>query len=79
MGNWPLVTYFRGHLIGNSDNLAAPGLEYPTVALQQIIKDVTFSPSEGYNYEIEHNVQALIAEGILLKPESTEIWGLGKS
>lgn len=75
LGNWPVVKYIRGQLLGDSDNLALKGNEYPIMSWRSTIKSVKLSKSGEYNVKLEETFTAHLGNGISFQPKSFEVWG----
>ena len=73
LGRWPVVKYIRGKLIGAGTELAAPGNAYPIVKWGSSIKTARWEGGK-YNVEITEHFSPDLAEGILLRHESIEMW-----
>jgi hypothetical protein len=74
LGNWPVVKYIRGQLLGDSDNLAAKGKKYPVMSWRSTIKSVDFSESGEYDIKFEETLRAHLDNGISFQPGSFEVW-----
>jgi hypothetical protein len=75
VGAWRIVRNFRGLLLGKGDELAAPGQEYPILNWRSSIKRATKAPTGEISLSPEEQLTARLAEGITLKPSSSELWG----
>ena len=74
LGNWPVVKYLCGHLIGESDILASEGNEYPIMRWHQRITSVDRSDKGEYKVRFDENFTAQLGEGIVFQPKSFEVW-----
>lgn len=74
MGYWPIVKYVRGQLIGEGEELARPGNEYPFMRWKTIVKSCKVSRDGKLNISFKENFTAEIAKGISFKPHSYEAW-----
>jgi len=74
LGNWPVVKYMRGQLLGESDTLAAEGNEYPILSWRSTIKSVDFSASGEYVIKSDETFTARLGNGISFQPKSFEVW-----
>lgn len=74
LGNWPVVKYIRGQLLGDSDNLASKGKEYPIMSWRSTIKSVDFSESGRYDVKSEETLRARLGNGISFQRRSFEVW-----
>jgi hypothetical protein len=74
LGHRPLVKYLRGTLIGNRDELAAPGNEYPFMRWATGIKKCEFGEDGKLQVQPEEKLTAELAEGISFSPKSFEVW-----
>jgi hypothetical protein len=74
LGNWPVVKYIRGQLLGDSDSLAAEGNEYPIMLWRSTIKSVDFSESRDYVVTFDETLTARLGNGIRFQPKSFEVW-----
>ena len=74
LGNWPVVKYVRGQLVGDSDKLAAKGYKYPIMSWRPAIKSVDFSESGQYDIKFEENLRAHLGNGISFQIKSSEVW-----
>lgn len=72
-GYWPIVKYLRGKLIGEGEQLAAPGNEYPFMRWNPIIKFCKVDKDQ-FNFKIDETFTADLAEGISFKDGSLEAW-----
>jgi hypothetical protein len=74
LGNWPVVKYVRGQLVGDSDKLAAKGYKYPIMSWRPAIKSVDFSASGGYDVKFQETLRARLGKGISFQRGSFEVW-----
>ena len=74
LGIWPVVKYIRGQLLGDSDNLALKGNEYPIMSWHSTIKSVDFSESGEYDIKFEEKLTARLGNGISFQPGAFEVW-----
>jgi hypothetical protein len=74
LGNWPVIKYIRGQLLGDSGDLAAETNEYPIMSLRSTIKSVEVSESGEYVIQFDETTTARLANGISFQPKSFEIW-----
>ena len=70
--------YFRGKLLAERDELAAPDKQYPMLVLRQAMKRFERQADGRYEVDIETNLKALLGEGVQLKPGTIEMWGPGQ-
>ncbi len=78
IGNWPLVTYVWGNLIGEGNSLAASERAHPDIRVTQSIKSVSRTTSGGYEIKPEITMTPAIGEGIGFQPTRFEVWVPGK-
>ena len=74
LGNWPVVKYIRGQLLGDSDSLAAKTNEYPIMSWRSTIKSVEFSESGEYVVKFEETLTPRLGNGISFQRKSFEVW-----
>lgn len=74
LGNWPVVKYIRGQLLGDSDNLASKGNEYPIMSWRSTIKSVEFSKSGEYDVKLDETFTVHLGDGISFQRKSFEVW-----
>lgn len=74
LGNWPVVKYMRGQLLGDSDNLAAKGNEYPILSWKSTIKSAELLKSGEYDFKFEEKLTPKLGEGIKFKRKRFEVW-----
>jgi hypothetical protein len=74
LGNWPVVKYIRGQLLGDSDDLAAKTKEYPIMLWRSTIKSIDFSKSGEYDIKFDETLTACLGNGISFQPKSFEVW-----
>lgn len=74
LGNWPVVKYIRGQLLGDSDDLAAKGNEYPIMSWRSTIKSVEVSESGEYVVRFDESLTARLGDGISFQQKSFEVW-----
>jgi len=74
LGNWPVVKYIRGQLLGDSDGLAAKTNEYPIMSWRSTIKSVDFSESGEYVVKFEETLKPCLGNGISFQRKSFEVW-----
>jgi hypothetical protein len=75
VGAWRIIRNFRGWLLGQGDELAAPGHEYPILRWRSSIKSATRAATGEISLTPDDQFTAQIADGISLKPGSYELWG----
>ena len=75
VGAWRLERYFRGLLVGEGDELAAPDQAYPIVRWRSSIARAHATPTGEITVEHNEEFTPRLAEGISLKPGSVEMWG----
>ncbi len=74
LGDWPIVKYIRGQLLGDSDDLAAKGNEYPIMSWKSTIKSADLLKSGKYDFKFEENFTARLGDGITFQPKRFEAW-----
>jgi hypothetical protein len=74
LGNWPVVKYMRGQLLGDSDVLAAEGNEYPILSWRSTIKSVDISKLGEYVIKFDETFTARLGNGICFQPKAFEVW-----
>lgn len=74
LGNWPVVKYIRGHLVGESDDLAAEGNEYPILSWKSRIKSINKSETGEYMLSFDEKLTVRLGSEIQFQPESFEVW-----
>jgi len=74
LGYWPIAKYFRGKLVGYGERLAQGGNAYPFLKWKPTIKSLSISQDGEFNFTLTESFTAELAEGILFKPQSIEIW-----
>lgn len=75
VGAWRLVRNFRGRLLGEGNELAAPENEYPIIEWHSSIKSATKAATGEISFTPDERLTVQIAAGISLKPDSYEVWG----
>jgi hypothetical protein len=75
VGAWKVVRYFRGLLLGQGRELAAPDQEYPFLRWKSSIQKATSNSEGGISITPTDTLSPLLAPGISLKPTSYEMWG----
>jgi hypothetical protein len=73
-GPHPILHYFRGRLLGESDQLAADGEEYPRLGWELRITAVDESSTGGTSIQTTQTQTASLGPNIQLRPESIEGW-----
>jgi len=74
LGDWPVVKYIRGQLLGDSDDLAAKGNEYPIMSWKSTIKSAELLKSGEYDFKFEETLTPRLGEGISFKRKRFEVW-----
>jgi len=74
IGNWPLVKYLRGDLLGEASSLAKKGNEYPFIRWNPQVKSGKWTDSNETSFEICDNFTPELAEGIAFRVKSVEVW-----
>lgn len=74
LGPLRVVKYLRGRLIGERDDLAPPGSEYPFIRWATTIKKCEFDNSGKLQVQLEETLTPELAEGISFAPRSMEAW-----
>ena len=74
LGNWPVVKYVRGHLLGDSDDLASEQNEYPIMSWRSKITSVDIDEAGEYKAKFDEQLTARLGEGISFQAESFEVW-----
>jgi hypothetical protein len=74
LGNWPVVKYVRGQLLGDSDSLAAKGNEYPILSWKSTIKSAKLLKSGEYDFKFEDKLTPQLGEGISFKSKRFQVW-----
>lgn len=74
LGNWPVVKYMRGQLLGDSDILTAEGNEYPILSWRSTIKSVDFSELGEYFIKFDETFTARLGDRIRFQPKTFEVW-----
>jgi hypothetical protein len=75
LGNWPVVKYIRGHLVGDSDDLASEQSEYPIMSWRSRITSMDVNEAGEYMVKSDEQLTARLGEGISFQPKSFEVWG----
>lgn len=76
VGYWPLAKYVRGTLLGTSEQLAAPGNNYPFIKWNPVV--TACSVSDGnINITTKETFTAELGEGIGYNQRSYEVWQPG--
>ncbi len=75
LGNWPLVKYMRGYLIGESHDLAAKDSVYPILSWKSKVKSIDVSEEGDYKISFDEQFTPRLGPGITFQPERFEIWG----
>lgn len=74
LGHWPVAKYLRGKLCGDSDELAAPGNEYPFMRWSTVIKSCDIDQDGKLQIKFDEKFTAELAEGITFSLASLEMW-----
>jgi len=74
LGPMRVVKYLRGRLIGERDDLALPGSEYPFIRWKSTIKKFEFGNDGNPQIQLEEKLTPELAEGVSFSPTSMEIW-----
>jgi len=74
MGHWPIVRYFRGTLVGESDDLAAPESAYPYMRWAPRLRNCDVGQDGQIHIGLDDRWTGQFADGIELKDASTEVW-----
>ncbi len=74
LGYWPVVKYIRGDLLGDSDDLAAKGEEYPIMSCRSTIKSAERLKSGEYDLKFEETFTPRLGEGISFRRKRFEVW-----
>jgi len=69
LGYWPVVKHIRGQLLGDSDNLASKGNEYPKMSWRSTIKSIEVSKSGEYDVNFDETLTKHLGDGISFKPK----------
>lgn len=68
-------TYLFGYLLGDPENLAPDGSDFPYLEWKTDIEDVTFDKKEDrYSFQPNHKFTARIGEGVRLENIRFEMW-----
>jgi len=70
-----LARYLRGRFHGETDDLAAPGQEYPIFKWKSGIKSLSRSATGGYKLEPSEALTAQFSEDVKFEQVSFEVWG----
>lgn len=74
LGNWPMVKYIRGYLVGESNDLAAEGNEYPILSWRSRVKSIKKKETGEYSISFDEKMTVRIGNNIQFQPESFEVW-----
>lgn len=74
LGNWPVVKYIRGNLVGESDDLAAEGNEYPILYWKSKIKSIKQNKTGEYTVSFDEKMTPRLSSEIQFQPQSFEVW-----
>lgn len=74
LGNWPVVKYVRGHLLGDSDDLASEENEYPIMSWRSKITSSEIDEAGDHRLRFDDQVTAHLGEGITFQLMSHEVW-----
>lgn len=74
MGNWPLVKYIRGKLLGNNQEIAATGNAYPFLKWNPIINKCEVDGDGKVIIQFSENFTQELGERITFQPVSYETW-----
>jgi len=74
LGNWPVVKYVRGHLVGESDDLAAEGNVYPILSCKSQLKSITQNETGDYVLSVDEQMTARLGSEIKFQSQSFEVW-----
>jgi hypothetical protein len=68
-----IVRYLRGRLVGDVDDLAAPGEPYPTFIRTKTLEDVEMLEDGSYHFQMVENFRAPFSEGVEFQGRSFEV------
>jgi hypothetical protein len=74
LGDWPVVKYVRGHLVGDSDDLASEQNAYPILSWRSRIASIDISDAGEYKIKLDETFTARLGRGITFRPKSFEVW-----
>jgi hypothetical protein len=74
LGNWPVVKYIRGHLIGESNDLATEKSQYPILSWKSKMKSFNQSETGDYTISFDEKWTPRLGSDIKFQPQSFEIW-----
>jgi hypothetical protein len=74
LGHWPVIKYIRGQLIGDTDNLASEGQEYPILSWRSNLSSVDIDENGEYNVRFDETISEHFGEGIIFQRGSFELW-----
>ncbi len=77
IGNWAIVKYLRGKLIGTGNQLAAPSNAYPFIKWRSEIKSFSIDQNGKFQIQVNESFTNELAEGISFQAESCEVWSRG--
>jgi len=74
MKSW-IAHYLKGKLVGETDELAAPGESYPGFTRTTKLIALSLRPDGNYTPQIEEKFSKAYSEGLAFEEASYEIWG----
>lgn len=74
LGPFRIAKYLRGRLIGERDDLALPGSEYPFIRWATIIKKCEPDDTGKLHIQFEEKLTPELADGVSFTPTSMEVW-----
>jgi hypothetical protein len=77
IGNWPVVKYLKGKLIGENNDLALPKNQYPFMSWKSTINKTFFDDKGKYNATISDTFTEELSEGTSFQDVRYEAWPAG--
>jgi hypothetical protein len=74
IGNWPVIKYLKGKLIGENSDLASPENIYPFIKWKSTINKTNFVEECKYNINVSESFTPELGEGISFQPTFYEVW-----
>jgi hypothetical protein len=74
LGPSRVVKYLRGRLLGDRDDLARPGSEYPFMRWATTLKKAELDEGGNLQIQLEEKLTPELGEGISFSPKSMEVW-----
>jgi hypothetical protein len=74
LGPSRVVKYLRGRLLGDREDPAQPGNEYPFIRWTTTLKKAELDEAGNFQLEFEEKFTPQLSEGVSFSPKSMEVW-----